>query len=38
MDDVGVVNKITNIISGELKVNISATVNRIALKDYLKER
>jgi GTP pyrophosphokinase len=24
MDDVGVVNKITNLISGELKINISA--------------
>ena len=24
MDDVGVVNKITNLISGEMKINISA--------------
>ncbi|MEJ7682033.1 MAG: hypothetical protein WKG06_30110 [Segetibacter sp.] len=29
MDDVGVVNKITNVISGDLKVNISALTDRI---------
>ena len=39
LDDVGVINKITNLISGELKININALTieaKKVCLKEDIK--